>query len=77
MRLCLYYLRCVEQFDIICTILKREKHIWRSVTFNKVTLLKVTLLHVCFSRFLNGTNDSKPLNTSHLMLNLVFLRSIF
>ena len=36
---------------------KREKHLRRSVTFSKVyrlkpaTLLKVTLLHRCFSRF--------------------------
>ena len=37
----------------------REKHPLKSVTFSKVagfqpeTLLKVTLLHRCFSRFLN------------------------
>ena len=43
---------------------KREKHPWRNVTFSKVasfslklkllkpaTLLKLTLLHACFSRF--------------------------
>ena len=36
---------------------KREKHSWRSVTFGKdagfwhATLLNVTLLHGCFSRF--------------------------
>ena len=38
---------------------KREKQPWRSVTVSKVaepaTLLKVTLLHGCFSRFLNCT----------------------
>ena len=38
---------------------KRDKHPWRSVTFNKVagfsllTLLEVTLLHEWFSGFLN------------------------
>ena len=31
---------------------KREKQPWRSVTFS---LLKVALLHVCFSRFVNCT----------------------
>ena len=43
---------------------KREKHPWMSVTFSKMagqpaTLLKVTLLHGCFSRFLNCTNGTK------------------
>ena len=28
------------------------------------TLLKVTLLHGCFSRFLNGTNGTKSCNAS-------------
>ena len=47
---------------------KREKHQWRSVAFSKVTcfkpatLLKVTLLHRCFSRFLNCTNGTKSYN---------------
>ena len=42
---------------------KREKHPWRSVTFDKMaesnTLLKVTLSHGCFSRFLNCINGIK------------------
>ena len=43
---------------------KCEKHRWRSDTFSKVAgqkpvaLLKVTLLHGRFSRFLNCTNGS-------------------
>ena len=42
----------------------REKHPWRSDTFSIVkfqgsaTLLKVSLLHGCFSRFLNCTNGT-------------------
>ena len=40
---------------------KREKHPWRSVT-----LLKVTLLHGCFSRFLHCTNGTKSRNESHM-----------
>ena len=36
------------------------------------TLLKVTLLHECISRFLNYTNGTKARNIPHLWL-LVFL----
>ena len=39
---------------------KREKHPWRSVT-----LLKLTFLHGCFSRFLNCTNGNKSRNAPH------------
>ena len=40
---------------------------WRSVTFSKVVgLLKATLLHGRFSRFLNCTNGTKLRETSHL-----------
>ena len=35
---------------------KREKHLWRSVTFG---LLKVTLLYGCFSRFLDCIDGTK------------------
>ena len=44
---------------------KREKHLWRCVTFSKVaglkplSLPKVTLPHGCFSCFLNCTNGTK------------------
>ena len=43
---------------------KREKHPWRSVTFSKVA--KVTLLHGCFSHFLNCTNGTKSRKASHM-----------
>ena len=46
---------------------KREKHPWKSITFSQpATLLKVTLLHGCFSHFLNCTNGTKSRNASHL-----------
>ena len=51
---------------------KREKHPWRSVNFSKVAcwktaaLLNVTLLHECFSRFLNCKNNTKSWNASHI-----------
>ena len=51
---------------------KLEKPPWRSVNFKRVagfkpsTLLKLTLLHECFSRFLNCTNGTKSCNASHL-----------
>ena len=42
---------------------KHKKHPWWSVNFSKVAccfaLLKVTLLHECFSRFLKCTNGTK------------------
>ena len=40
---------------------KRGKHPWRNVTLSlkPATLLKVTLLHGCFSRFLNCINGTK------------------
>ena len=41
--------------------LKRKKHPWRNAT-----LLKVTLLHGCFSHFLNCTNGTKSRNASHI-----------
>ena len=47
---------------------KREKYPWSSVTFSKVataTFLKVTLLHKCFSPFLNFTNSTKLRKASH------------
>ena len=37
-----------------------------NVLLNPATLLKVTLLHECFSRFLNCTNGTKSRNASHL-----------
>ena len=42
---------------------KREKDPWRSVT-----LLKVTLLHGCFSRFLNCRIGTKSRNASHVFV---------
>ena len=44
---------------------KREKHSWRRL--QPTTLLKVTLLHGCFSRFLNCTNGTKLRKTSHMI----------
>ena len=46
---------------------KREKHPWRSVTFSKpATLLKVILLHGCFSRFLKCTSGTKSRKASDM-----------
>ena len=55
-----------EQFQ------KPEKYPWRSVNFSKVAglkpgaLLKLTLFHGFFSRFLNCTNSTKFRNASHI-----------
>ena len=56
---------------------KHEKQPWRSVTFSKVagfsaTLLKVTLLHGYFSRFLNCTNATKSRKASQLRKTIDF-----
>ena len=45
---------------------KREIHPWRSV-------LKVTLLHGCFSRFLNCSDCTKLRNASHIIETNVIL----
>ena len=51
-------------------MLVSSEHPWRSVNFSKVasfkraTLLKLTLLHRCFSRFSNCTNSTKSHNAS-------------
>ena len=42
---------------------KREKYLWRSVTFS---LLKITLLHECFLCFVNCTNGIKSRKASHV-----------
>ena len=55
-------------FGTICKILKtwktplEECYFWYSCR-----LLKVTLHHGCFSRFLNCTNGTKSRNASHMM----------
>ena len=53
---------------------KHENHPWRSVNFSKfaglksATLLKLTLLHGCFSRFLNCTNTPKSRITPEMFI---------
>ena len=55
---------------------KHEKHPWRSVNFScrlqPATLLKLTLLRGCSSRFLNCTNSTKSSNASHLYTTFIF-----
>ena len=46
---------------------KREKHSWRSVNFSKVARLKLTLLHGCFSRYLNCTSGTNSRNASQVL----------
>ena len=55
---------------------KRKKHPWRTVTFSKpATVLKVTLLHGYFSRFLNCANGTKSRKTSHFFFfRIPFIR---
>ena len=57
---------------------KREKHQLRGVNFSKVaglkpaTLIKLTLLHGCFSRFLNCANDTKSRNAPNIYNESLF-----
>ena len=53
---------CDALYDLVPFVQfkKREKHPWKSVTFNKVAFF-----HGCFSRFLNCANGTKSRNTSH------------
>ena len=55
---------------------KREKHPCRSLTFKPATLLKVTLLHACFSRFWNGTNGTKQRKASRKICTGVLLKNV-
>ena len=43
---------------------KHEKYPWRRL--KSARLLKVTVVHGCFSRFLNCTNGTKSHKTSHI-----------
>ena len=58
-------------WNVLCNLLpfaqfeKREKQPWRSDAFS-TTLLKVTILHGCFSRFYNCTNSTKSRNASQV-----------
>ena len=56
-------MRGFARFSIICTIKNREKNPWRTVT-----LSKVTLLHWCFSGFLNCANCAKSRKVSHMCI---------
>ena len=61
--------KCNALHDLVAFIQfkKREKHPWRSVNFSKVAGWKLTLLHGCFSRFLNGTNGTKSRNEPQII----------
>ena len=59
-------LRCFARFATFVSFEKRENQPWRSVTFSKTpTLLKVSLPHRRFSRFLNCANSTKSLKALH------------
>ena len=65
----------LRNFVLFVQFRKLEKHPWRSVTFSEVAclLLKVILLHGCFSRFLNCVNGAKSRNASHIIMNYASL----
>ena len=59
-----YFMKCVARFG---TIFKKVKNTHGGVI---LTLLKVTLLHGCFSRFINSTNDTKSRYASHIFIEI-------
>ena len=59
-----YFMKCVARFG---TIFKKVKNTHGGVI---LTLLKVTLLHGCFSRFINSTNDTKSHYASHIFIEI-------
>ena len=67
----------VARFGAICTILKT----WKTTVLKPATLLKVSLLHGCFSRYLNCANVTKSRNASHTLFDtmryLFMQRSLF
>ena len=68
------YMRRFIWFGTICAIQKKWKTPMEEgcFTFSSITLLKVTLLHGCFSRFLNCTNHAnctKSGKTSHILIS--------
>ena len=51
--------------------------IYLFVVLKPATLLKLTLLHGCFSRFLNCTNRTKSLNAPQVCARFSYLYSVF
>ena len=61
-------------------ITKRQKHYGGGlllVRLKPASLLKLRLLHGCFSHFLNCTNSNKSRKTSHIVLIFCFSICIF
>ena len=48
---------------------------WQSSRLKSKTLIKVTLHHVCFTHFLNCTNDTKSHKASHINFDFQTNRS--
>ena len=60
------------KFDVIknlwiCSVLRDMVRFVQFKILELATLLKVTLLHGCFSRFVNCKNGTKSGNASHML----------
>ena len=72
------FIKCDILRDLVLFVqfIKCEKHPWKSVILSKVAgfypaaLLKVTILHGCFSRFLDCTNSTKLRNAPQIGIGL-------
>ena len=63
----LFVMLCTIWYHL-CNLKKRKKHSWRSDT-SACNFLKVSLLHECFSRFLNCVNGTKSRKASHILFS--------
>ena len=61
----IFYMWYFAPFAAICTVQKT----WKASLFQPATLIKVTLLDGCFSRFLNCTNGTKSRKASYIILS--------
>ena len=56
-----------DHVTLLVTLCAIWYHLYHLKNIKRTTLLKITLLNGCFSRFLNCTNDTKSRKASHLI----------
>ena len=59
-----FRINCINWIQEIVKIKKNPDSLRAHLRLQPATLLKLTLLHGCFSRFLNCTNGTKSCNAS-------------
>ena len=70
-----YFGRCAAKpYVMLCAIWYQFRNLEK---LKPATFLKLSLLHECFSRFLNCTNGTNSRETSHMILFIVILSELF